>query len=81
MLFIIVSLLILMAITNPSKSDYGDWVKAKAFSSSDILNEVGKYVDLVSMEHNDYVFFSVYKTRGKIVAIGVFKNFIAFGDN
>ena len=67
-------LLVVMAITNPSMSDYKGMVSEKLWKRSIQLDEVGMYVDL-SLERDDYIFFSVYKTEDGYRTIGVFNNF------
>jgi len=79
-LFIIAFILILMAITNPSKVEYVDWTKTKLLTKTVKISEISKYIDL-SLERKDFVFFSVYMINNKVSAIGVFNNFISYVES
>jgi Domain of unknown function (DUF4359) len=73
-------LLILMATTNPSKSDYELW------AAEQITKEEGALVGWISnpvlssmTEKSDYIIFSVYRTkldRTEITTYGAFNHFI-----
>jgi hypothetical protein len=78
-------LLIILAITNPSKGDYVSWLKEEAISRSDnsleqgMIEVLGAAVIDASTETSNFVVFSVFETNlgnNTIIAIGVANNFI-----
>lgn len=80
--------LALMAMTNPSKSDYVSWLNEKAMAQSNGLEKglvvlMGKTVFESATTVNDYVFFSVFttETNGSFKVIGVFHNFIPIKES
>gem|GEM_PF-1906748 len=87
-LFIFLFIILLMAITNPNKDTYTNWVKEQYISQNQNVNAkslvalVGKEIINTSTKSSDFVVFSYYQTQvdGKdIKAIGVLKNFIPLG--
>lgn len=79
-------ILILMASTNPAKTEYVSWIKEQALAKSDGFLETGAislFGDPVfdsSTTSNNYVFFSVFTTdlpgSDEMKIIGLFHNFI-----
>ncbi|EIT85257.1 lipoprotein [Fictibacillus macauensis ZFHKF-1] len=76
----LLSLLILMAVTNPSKTDYESWVSEEITKKEGaLMSWLSKPVINSMTEKNDYLFFSVYKTKiGKnvITTYGAFNHFL-----
>ncbi len=85
-LIIIAFLLIVMAICNPSKSEYSNWLKEQVSEQNDnilvqgiVALAGGTIIDSYTKTHN-YVFFSVFDTNisgeKTLKVIGIFNNFI-----
>ncbi|MFD2168566.1 DUF4850 domain-containing protein [Tumebacillus lipolyticus] len=85
-LLIVLFLLGLMAMTNPSKVEYTSWAKEKAMAKSEGLLEkvlTTLFVDSTfesSTQTSNFVFFTVFSTEisknEKVKVIGLFHNFI-----
>lgn len=82
---IAILILILLAVTNPSKDDFSTWLKEKMQSSSEnvltkgVVSLFGSTIIENSTTSTDYILFSVYdfKLGGKKVKIiGILHNFI-----
>ena len=78
-------LIVIFAITNPSKGDYISWLKEEAISRSNnyleqgMIEVLGAAVIEASTETRNYIVFSVFETNlgnSTIIAIGVANNFI-----
>lgn len=85
-LIIYAFLLVIMAVTNPSKADYVSWVKEKAAIKVNSPLKLGLNTFVVqpiiesSTTSNNYIFFSIYKTtfgtNNNEQVLGIFNNFI-----
>lgn len=88
-LIIFIGLLIIMAITNPSKADFVSWVEEKGIEQSDNIIEKGityfaaeAWAD--SLTHaNDYIIFSTYTMLmpdgQEFTFLGACNNFLPIG--
>ena len=79
-LLIIGFVLVILAVTNPSMSEYKSMVTEKLFEGSIQTEELLKYADF-SLERDNYIFLSVYKTDDGYVTIGAFGNFFTLPSN
>lgn len=79
---------ILLAATNPSKSEYVEWAKEKMLQGSDNILEqgaaylVGMAIDPAT-NSEDYLLFTVFQTQGldsTLTTIGVLGFFVPLGD-
>jgi hypothetical protein len=87
-LVIVIVLLYFLMATNPSRTEYVEWLNNKALDqSSNILEKgvislVGKQVSDAMTTRKNYYFFSLYTTdytdfgQSKITSIGIFNQFI-----
>ena len=84
----LIVVLYILSETNPTRSEYVEWINHKTVDeSSSILEKgifklAGKSIFDMNTTQKDYVFFTVYKTdfsttgMGVIQAVGVFNHFI-----
>ena len=87
----VVALLIVMAISNPNKTEYINWLKAQVVGQNNddmllqgIVALAGEPIINYATNIHNYVFLSVYNTNlsdiGEINVIGVFGNFIPLSN-
>ncbi len=80
----IISVAVIMFLTNPSQADYSSWVGKQLKKDQNALIEIG--VDLAVVPYvrdqtsrTEVYFFSIYRTKlwndKQIVAIGIFDSF------
>lgn len=84
-LIIIIGLLIVMGVTNPTKQEYASWAKEQLMESSKDKLEQGligimaqPLIENMTVQHN-YILFSVFETKNgkeEYTTIGILKNFI-----
>lgn len=87
----VVALLIVMAISNPNKTEYINWLKTQVVEQNNddmllqgIVALAGEPIINSATKIHNYVFLSVYHTNlsdiGEINVIGVFGNFISLSN-
>jgi hypothetical protein len=87
---ILLGVLFLSYQTNPSRSEYVEWLNNKALDQSTnvlergVISLVGKQVSDAMTTRKDYYIFSIYTTdltdlgQGKMTSIGIFNQFFTF---
>lgn len=86
-MILVVALLVVMAITNPSKQEYISWVKEQAIVQSSSDNLEKDFITLLGSPLIDsatttkrYIFFSIYETNWdaniNFEVVGVFNLFL-----
>ena len=85
-LFIVV--IYVLSETNPTRSEYVDWMNHKAMDQSSnllqkgVLSVAGKSMFDMGTTQEDYFIFTVYKTdfskvgMGEVTSVGIFNRFI-----
>ncbi|MEH7299432.1 hypothetical protein [Neobacillus drentensis] len=85
-LFIVV--IYVLSETNPTRSEYVDWINHKTMDQSSnllqkgVLSVVGKSIFDMGTTQEDYFIFTVYKTdfskvgMGEVTSVGIFNRFI-----
>lgn len=85
-LFIVV--IYVLSETNPTRSEYVDWMNHKAMDQSSnllqkgVLSVAGKSIFDMGTTQEDYFIFTVYKTdfskvgMGVVTSVGIFNRFI-----
>jgi hypothetical protein len=84
----LVAVLVILTKTNPSRSEYVNWINHKAMDkSSNVLEKgifslAGKSIFDMGTTQTDYYLFTIYKTdfssvgMGEVKSIGIFNQFI-----
>ncbi|MFW5686691.1 MAG: hypothetical protein ACOCXL_00735 [Halanaerobium sp.] len=89
-LIIILAVLILAAVTNPSREDFVNWgvAEIRSEAESDIERIFGGAVAAPMLEMqtdvDDYVFFSVFtvqKSESEVIYLGLFGNFFTLSES
>lgn len=87
---ILILLLVVMAVTNPSTSDYTSWIKEQVTESSDdgfseaVFSIMADTIVEKSTTRTNLIILSIYTTRignESSVTVGAFKNFFEIGEN
>jgi hypothetical protein len=85
-LFIVV--IYVLSETNPTRSEYVDWINHKTMDQSSnllqkgVLSVAGKSIFDMGTTQEDYFIFTVYKTdfskvgMGEVTSVGIFNRFI-----
>lgn len=86
---VLLAVAILLAVTNPTKSEYVDWLSAKAYQEISKEGALASFVgillpiDKIIREHTvsrNFLLFSVFHTKvqdiGAVTAVGIFKQII-----
>jgi hypothetical protein len=81
----VVLIIILMAVTNPSKNAYDEWAKSQLSSTTDnslakgVIELIGAPIIDQATTKSNYILFSLFQTSyqgNTIKTIGLFNNFI-----
>ncbi|MEO2077670.1 MAG: hypothetical protein ABGX20_20230 [Bacillus sp. (in: firmicutes)] len=85
-LFIVV--IYVLSETNPTRSEYVDWINHKAMDQSSnllqkgVLSVAGESIFDMGTTQEDYFIFTIYKTdfskvgMGEVTSVGIFNRFI-----
>jgi hypothetical protein len=80
--FVIVAIvLIVLAVTNPTRAEYIEWAKGEALASEDsgiarfLVSTLGGPVLESATEARNYIFFSLFRS-GDALTLGILHHFI-----
>lgn len=91
-LILLIAVIYVLSNTNPSRTEYIDWINHKKMDQSSnilqkgILSVAGKPIFDAGTTQKDYFVFSIYKTdfsdagMGKLTTVGVFNRFFTVAE-
>ncbi|WP_413306975.1 hypothetical protein AA0X95_06785 [Bacillus sp. 1P10SD] len=87
-IILLIVVIYVLSETNPTRSEYVDWMNHKAMDQSSnllqkgVLSVAGKSMFDMGTTQEDYFIFTVYKTdfskvgMGEVTSVGIFNRFI-----